>query len=208
MSMPMYPGETLREILQRDDGFSDLRGLLRDLEGLVRSCRGLREEIEQLLLKIVLGSPDASVQWATSGPHVARLLRSIMEGRTITADNLQTIRVIVRGREFRIPSPPQKFSAEVNSWIELPERGKVLAKEIELDSEETELNVLYESGNLWGAEPLHGDPLISVLTRFRGLVTKLMREALAGLKRYQRELEELKRQILRDYPREILMGDL
>jgi hypothetical protein len=35
-----------------------------------------------------------------------------------------------------------------------------------------------------------------------------MREALAGLKRYQRELEELKRQILRDYPREILMGDL
>jgi hypothetical protein len=92
-------------------------------------------------------------------------------------------------------------------------KGKVFVKAIELNLSwhllEATLTVEYESGNsLTSYEDLRGDFLVSFLTRFEDSVEKTVRDALADLKRCHRELEELKRQILRDYPKEILMNRL
>jgi len=142
------------------------------------------------------GSPDKSTLLLTSR-HGTEPLGAVMEGR-----------------ELRIPGLPREFSSGVDSWAELFEGRGVLVRKIALvlptySVEETDIRVSYEiNGRLWERVTLWGDALEHCLHRFRDLITKLMREALAGLKRHQQELEELKGRILREYPKEILMGDL
>jgi uncharacterized protein YjiS (DUF1127 family) len=202
-------------VLQREaERFPELWNLVRQLEEWIRSCERLRTELEQLLQDVLSVDPSCTIVVAT-GHSLARFIRSIVLGTGFYVGT-EMIKVVIKGREFRIPSCPPRFSVDVNSWMEFPGKGEVLVKAIELDLPfhflETTLTVVYEFQNSLASEQLsedlHKDFLVSLLARFEGPIEKMMRDALADLKRYHRELEELKNQILRDYPREILMGDL
>jgi hypothetical protein len=202
-------------VLEREaERFPELWKLAQQLEERIRSCERLRTEVEQLLRDLLSVDPS-SVAVVASGRSLARLIRSIVLGTGFYVGT-EMIKVVIKGREFRIPSCPPKFSVDVNSWMEFPGKGKVLVKAIELDLSfhflEATLTVVYEFRNSLASEQLsedlHRDLLVSLLARFEGPIEKMMRDALADLKRYHRELEELKNQILRDYPREILMGSL
>ena len=202
-------------VLEREaERFPGLWKLAQQLEERIRSCERLRTEVEQLLRDVLSVDPSSTIVVA-SGRSLARLIRSIVLGTGFYVGT-EMIKVVIKGREFRIPSCPPKFSVDVNSWMEFPGKGEVLVKAIELDLSfhflEATLIVVYEFRNSLASEQLsedlHRDLLVSLLARFEGPIEKMMRDALADLKRYHRELEELKNQILRDYPREILMGSL
>jgi len=202
-------------VLEREaERFPELWNLVRELEEQIRSCERLRTEVEELLQAVLSVDPSCMIVFA-SGHSLAGLIKSIVLGTGFYV-NTEMIEVLIKGRKFRIPNRPPRFSVDVNSWMEFPRKGKVLVKAIELDVSfyflEAILTIVYEFGGSWASEQLsedlHGGLLVSLLARFEGPIEKMMRGALASLKRYHRELEELKSQILREYPREILMSTL
>jgi hypothetical protein len=226
----------LIEAFKREAGrFEEFRNSLEELKEVVRSCRHAEGEIgeliekslgispmflflfvQDLMLKAFEGDRDFVSKAAgilefweehfRSAGHVkTRLLRGIKEGHKLVD------RLLENAERLDIPNPPSSsLSKALDLEVELPlENGLRLVRlrELSLHPEEGRLMLSCEGGKELEVR-VHELSDLPLLLPVLEQAKELMSEAVGIYREYLARLEEYKRRLISNHPREILMRDL
>jgi hypothetical protein len=227
----------LIEAFKREAGrFEEFRNGLEELKGVVRSCQHAEGEIGELIeksfgvspaslflfvrglmLKVLPGDEDFASKaseilefWEEhirSAGHVkTRLLRGIKEGHKLVD------RLLENAKRLDIPNPPSSsLSKALDLEVELP-LGEglrlVRLRELSLHPEEGQLRLRYEAGGGQAEIPIREISDLPLLLPVLEQAKELMGEAIGIYWEHLARLEEYKRRLISNHPREILMRDL
>jgi hypothetical protein len=232
--MPMYPGETLREILQRDDGFSHLRGLLRDLEGLDGSCKRLlgayrremgrfedfRGKVGELRRVMELGEGLKAEIWSLlRRTEVGKLLEeldpvfTLLEGSR-SVDTLALLRspelrrLLELVEHLGVPEPPALIrTLDLEAELPLPE-GLRRVRIRGLDLARGEFQILYELGADAQERKIETPLDLPFLLAVYPQAMEFLDEATRQYRAYLSELEKLRNRLISEHSRENLAHGL
>jgi len=222
--------ELLETFKKEESKYREFVNLKRRLQAEVRRVLELEREVEQILEKAKIFESGAFLDFVQEAikirpedffphpyHHPRQVSLSILRAIKRWGNYLETLLKVCRG--VHQPEPPPVFLRRpVEREIELPlgqEIRRVWVQDVEVRVYEDEIGVdegvvvlSYQDGGKPEREVIRGLRDLPLLLALFEPISGLLNEAISLYQTYANELEELKRKIVSEHHKEILMQDL